>query len=123
MTKLLFIALISFFTIGVYANSPQKINTALQNGNSTELAEVFNSSIELSMPNTSGVYAKEQARLVIDNFFKANTPSKCTLSHETSGASSAMLVYELVTKNGTFRVSFVVNISGGGFVINELKIQ
>lgn len=123
MTKLLFIAFISFFSLSVCANTPQKINTALQNGNSTELAEVFNNSIELTMPNTSGVYAKEQARLVIDNFFKANSPSKCTLSHETSGATSSMLVYELVTKNGAFRVSLVVNISGGGFVINELKIQ
>lgn len=123
MIKILSLAIISLLSLSVYANSPQKINTALQNGNSTELAEVFNNSIELTMPNTSGVYAKEQARLVIDNFFKANSPSKCTLSHETSGASSSMLVYELVTKNGTFRVSLVVNISGGGFVINELKIQ
>ncbi|NQW42787.1 MAG: DUF4783 domain-containing protein [Bacteroidetes bacterium] len=123
MIKLFFIALLSFSSLNVYSGNPEKVSNALQNANPSELSEMFNSSIELTMPNVSGVYTKEQAKLVLDNFLKANVPSKCTLTHESSGSTSVMLVYELVTKNGQFRVSIVANVSGGGFIINELKIQ
>ena len=123
MLKSFTLAILTFFTAFAHAGNGDKIATALQSGNTTELAAMFNSSIELVMPSTSNVYAKDQAKIVLDNFFKTNTPSKATLSHETNGSQSAMLIFDLVTKNGNFRVTIVANTGNSGFVINEFKIQ
>lgn len=123
MLKSFTLSLITFLSVSAYAGNGDKIAFALQNGNTTELASMFNSSIELVMPSTSNVYAKDQAKIVLDNFFKTNTPSKATLSHETNGSQSAMLIFDLVTKNGNFRVTIVANTGNSGFVINEFKIQ
>ncbi len=123
MLKTITFSLVSIISTFSYAGNGDKIANALQSGNTSELAMMFNSSIELVMPSTSNVYAKEQAKIVLDNFFKVNTPSKATLSHETNGSQSAMLIFDLVTKNGNFRVTIVANTANGGFVINEFKIQ
>ena len=106
-----------------YAGNGEKIAFALQNGNTFELASMFNSSIELVTPTASNVYAREQAKIVLDNFFKVNAPIKATMSHETNGSQSAMLIFDLVTKNGNYRVTIVANTNNGAFIINEFKIQ
>ncbi len=123
MLKSITLAMLVITSTITYAGNSDKIAMALQNGNTTELAAMFNTSIELVLPSTSNVYAKEQAKIVLDNFFKTNTPSKATLSHETNGSQSAMLIFDLVTKNGNFRVTIVANTSNSVFVINEFKIQ
>ncbi|MDI1234428.1 MAG: DUF4783 domain-containing protein [bacterium] len=123
MLKLITLTILTFFTAYTYAGNGDKIAVALQTGNTSELASMFNSSIELVMPSTSNVYTKEQAKIVLDNFFKINTPSKATLSHETTGSQSAMLIFDLVTKNGNFRVTIVATTANSSFVINEFKIQ
>jgi len=123
MLKSFILAFVSFLATFTYAGNGDKIASALQSGNTAELAAMFNSSIELVMPSTSNVYAKDQAKIVLDNFFKTNTPSKATLSHETNGSQSAMLIFDLVTKNGNYRVTIVANTGNSGFVINEFKIQ
>lgn len=123
MLKSITLAMFVITSTITYAGNSDKIAMALQNGNTTELAAMFNTSIELVLPSTSNVYAKEQAKIVLDNFFKMNTPSKATLSHETNGSQSAMLIFDLVTKNGNFRVTIVANTTNSVFVINEFKIQ
>ena len=123
MLKSFILAFVSFLATFTYAGNGDKIASALQSGNTAELAAMFNSSIELVMPSTSNVYAKDQAKIVLDNFIKTNTPSKATLSHETNGSQSTMLIFDLVTKNGNYRVTIVANTGNSGFVINEFKIQ
>jgi len=123
MMKSIFIALFAMFSVHVYAgNESDKIAQAIQSGNTSELAAMFNSSIELLTPGSSGVTTREQARIVLDNFFKNNPPVKATVTHETSGTTNSMLVISLLTKTGTFRISIVGCNKGGSFVINEFKI-
>lgn len=111
------------FTTSVYAVNGEKIALAIQNANTIELSAMFNSSIELVTPTSSGVSTKEQARLVLDKFFKTNQPIKATVTHETNGTTSSMIVISLLTKTGTFRISIAGTNKPGGFVINEFKIS
>ncbi len=123
MIKSLFIVLISLLNPTVHTGSEsERIAMAIQNGNTADLALMFNSSIELVTPNSSGISTREQARLVLDNFFKNNPPVKANVTHETSGTTNSMLVIQLITKTGNFRVSVVGSSKGGVFMINEFKI-
>jgi Domain of unknown function (DUF4783) len=116
----LFSLIVAPFT---YAGEGEKIAGWIQSGNSTELSNMFNTSIELVTPATSGVNTREQARMVLDNFFRNNAPIKATVTHETAGTSNSMIVISLVTKTGTFRISIVGAYKNGTFLINEFKIS
>ena len=122
MTKNLLFALFSSLSAIAYAGEGEKIASAIQTANTIELSGMFNSSIELVTPASSGVNTREQARVVLDNFFRNNTPVKATLTHETSGTSNSMIVISLVTKTGTFRISVIGFYRNGNLLINEFKI-
>ncbi len=104
------------------ANESSRVAQAIQTANTADLVNMFNSSIELLTPSSSGISTKEQAKIVLDNFFRNNTPVKATVTHETSGTTNTMFVINLTTKTGTYRVSVVGSIKGGTFLINEFKI-
>lgn len=123
MFKVVLISLITSVTTMVNIGTAEKVTAALQTGNTVELAAMFNTSIELVTPSTSNVYAKDQAKIVLDNFFKQHVPVKAVLTHQTNGSQSSMLIYDLSTKSGNFRVTIHANTANGGFVINEFKIQ
>lgn len=122
MIKNLLIALFSSISAIAYAGEGERIANAIQAANTLELSEMFNSSIELATPTSSGVNTREQARVVLDNFFRNNTPVRATLTHETAGTSNSMIVISLVTRTGTFRISVVGSYKNGSFLINEFKI-
>lgn len=108
--------------MNLHAGESERIAIAIQNGNTADLALMFNSSIELVTPASSGVNTKEQAKIVLDNFFKNHPPVKATVTHETNGTTNSMIVISLVTKNGTYRVSVSGTYKGGSFLISEFKI-
>src|SRR5690349_21280303 len=123
MIRSLVIMLFALGSHAAYAGEGEKIAGLIQNGNSSELSTMFNSSIELVTPASSGVNTKEQARMVLDNFFRNNAPVKATVTHETAGTSNSMIVVSLVTKTGTYRISIVGAYKNGVFLINEFKIS
>lgn len=118
------IILMSFFlpSAGKHGNESERIANALQSGNTAELVSMFNTSIELVTPTSSGVSTRDQARIVLENFFRSNPPVKASVIHETSGTTNSMFVFSLQTKNALYRVSVSGQVKGGAFVINEFKI-
>ncbi len=123
MKSFLIIAIALLSTNAVKAaNESSRVAQAIQSSNTADLVNMFNSSIELLTPSSSGISTKEQAKIVLDNFFKNNAPVKATVTHETSGTTNTMFVISLVTKSGTYRISVVGSIKGGTFLINEFKI-
>lgn len=122
MIKALLISFAFVLSSTAFASEANKIANAIQNSNTTELSAMFNSSIELVTPGTSGVHSKEQAKMILDNFFKNNVPVKATVAHETNGTTNSMIVISLTTKNGTFRISISGTMKAGALQINEFKI-
>jgi hypothetical protein len=124
MIKSLLILTFSLITHIAIAGDGDKIAQALQSANINDLSSYFNSSIELTTPASSGIKTKDQAKIILDNFFKNNQPTKAIVAHETSGSSNVMIVISLITKNGTYRITIIgTQKTNGGLVINEMKIQ
>jgi hypothetical protein len=123
MIKSILIALVAFVSISAKASESERIANAIQAANTSELSQMFNTSIELVTPASSGVNTKEQAKIVLDNFFKNHQPIKATVTHETSGTTNSMIVISLQTKNGTYRISISGTYKAGTFYINEFKIS
>lgn len=123
MKSLIIIAITLMSTSLMAGTESARVAQAIQASNTSELVSMFNSSIELLTPSSSGISTKEQAKIVLDNFFKNNSPIKATVTHETSGTTNSMFVISLITKTGTYRISIVGSMKGGSFLINEFKIS
>jgi len=114
---LLFIA----FTQSVNSQSfPDKIVNSFLNGNTTELAEFFNNSIELIILNEENVYSKSQAEQILKSFFKKNPPDSFVIIHEGGKEVSRYAIGKLKSSTGTFRVT--IYLSKNSF-IHQLRIE
>jgi len=104
---LLFVMLASFtITPFLKANAqiPDDVVLSLKSGNAKVLAGYFNQNIELAILDDDNVYSKAQA--------------------EQRGKEGAQYVIgNLVTKQETFRVYFLLKTSGDKVIIHQLKIE
>jgi len=85
-----------FITIALFF-SPAPISdnlvTAFKNGDANAIAEYFDSSVDLSIPDNEDVYSNIQAKLVLKTFFLKNKPTGFTVVH--NGDSKIILTIPL----------------------------
>ncbi len=124
--KSIFIYLVLFFNtsinsfshpVATYKSEPipflqSGINEAIKNSNSFELAKYFSNSLELILPNNSGTYSKNQAEIIIKNFFNNNKAKSYSITQEGKKSSNQKFVIAdyITTNNIKFRVYYVVSI-------------
>jgi hypothetical protein len=93
-------------------------------GNAAEISTYFSSSVQLTTPGKEGVYSKAQARMILSDFFSANTPTDSKLLSQGNSENGAQfLTISLFTRNGDFKVSMFYRGDGHNMHIHELKIE
>ena len=111
------------FNHAAQAQIPNEIISSLKNGNAKVLSGYFNQNVELVVLDNDNVYSKAQAQQIVDNFFSANTPKNFAILHELGREGSKSVIGNLLTKNGTFRVYFLLKQSNGKDYIHQLRIE
>jgi len=122
--KIYFILIISFFYNTAFADTFDDVAIAIKSANAKEVSKYFNSSVELTMIESEGVYSKQQAEVILKNFFLQNPPSAVVINHRGSsaqGAKYAIATYEC--PKGKFRAYIFMKDSGSGMLIQELRIE
>ena len=105
------------------AQIPDQILKCFNIGDSKKLAEYFNSNIELVVLENDNVYSKAQAQQIISKFFSANSPEEFSIIHDGGTESARYAIGNLKTKNGTFRVYFLLKPNEGKDYIHQLRIE
>ena len=125
MKKALFITLFifSFFSISFAGDIPQKIVTAFSTGNSSQLSEFFNSSIELTLLEKEEIYSKTQAEMILKDFFAKHPPSKFTIIHKGGKDNSRYAIGDLISGTETYRITFLLKMEGEQVFIHQLRIE
>ena len=101
----------------------EEIKSALAEGNSNKISAYFSSSVQMSLPNSNGVYSKPQAKVILQKFFTNNKPSGAEVIHQgASGGGANYVIYKLTTDSGSYRVQIFMKNSGTG-KIHEIKIK
>jgi Domain of unknown function (DUF4783) len=117
----LFSSLLSFTAM---ADTFDEVVAAIKSANAKGVATYFNSSVELTVLNSEGVYSKQQAEIILKNFLAANPPKNVTIQHKGSsaqGSKYAIAVYEC--QQGKFRAYIFMKDSGAGMLIHELRFE
>lgn len=125
MKRLLTLTTFSLLLISaVKADVFDEMLVAVRNGNAKEVARFFNASVELTILNDEGVYSRQQAEVVLRNFFSQHLPKSVVLQHKgasAQGARYAIAVYECA--QGKYRMYIFMKDQGTGMQVHELRIE
>lgn len=116
---------LSFFLAGFQPvqDIPEAISSAFKAGNSKELVKHFNSNIELVILENEDVYSKNQAEMILRDFFDKNPPKNFAILHQGGKNGSKYAIGDLTTSKGNFRVYFLLKKREESFLIHQLRIE
>lgn len=124
------VLLLVFLTTGWAFSGPARaqsevlsgIRTALRNGDSRELAEYFNTSVEVGFNGDKSTYSQTQAEFVLRDFFSKQAPTGLDRLH--GGSSNQGLTYEIMKykyTGGSFRVMVYIKQFKGENLIDTIE--
>jgi hypothetical protein len=114
--------LISFSIL--FAQSEENIAAALKTGNSKEIAKYFGANVNIKILNQEDIYSKNQAELILKDFFTKNTIKNYLPKHNgTSKNGAQYTIGVLNTNNGNFRVYYFLKKNTDGIQIQEFRIE
>ncbi len=122
------VLLIQFLLTGINANSlyteiPEAIITAIKEGNAGELAKYFSDNIELALSDKDDIYSRNQAKLIIEDFFTSHPPRGFNILHKGGKETSRYAIGNLLTSHGEYRVTILIKIKDDLTYINQLRIE
>lgn len=101
-----------------------EISTQFGSGNTKELSRYLSSSINLSLKNNENVYSKAQTEIILDKFFKENTPQSSKITHRLSNNSNyEHAVLLLNTDKGDYRIAIALKDSDRQLQLIEIRIE
>ena len=103
------------------ASQIDPIISAIQDGSSSELARFFNPTISLNINGQQGDYSKNQAEIVLKDFFKKNPPIDFSLVFKNENQSSvSTYIGEYASGQGSYKVFIKVSQVESSFRIYGL---
>lgn len=103
--------------------SIEQVLVALRTGNATELAKYFDSRVDISLPNKSDNYSRNQAEMILKDFFASNEVKNFIVKHKGENNGSQFCIGLLQTRNGNFRTKLYMKQKGGQQVVQEIAFQ
>lgn len=107
----------------VVAQIPDEIILSLKSGNAKVLASYFNQNVELVILENDNIYSKAQAEQIVNEFFTKFQPERFNIIHQGGKEGAQYVIGNLVTKQETFRVYFLLKKTTGKDIIHQLRIE
>ena len=142
MKKILLLAMFVIFSLTAPAQSMQFMRTSqsnvqsnteqdvftpigkyIQSGDYEKLSAWFAANLELNILGAINNCTRNQARLIIKNFFTNYTPKKFTIIHKSGKAPMKYAVGSLTAGGEKFRVILYVKTTDGVNSIQQLKVE
>jgi Domain of unknown function (DUF4783) len=112
--------LLSSFTLFL---SIDEVVTGLKNGDAAQIARYFDNTVEITMPDKSNNYSKNQAEIVLRDFFTTNGVKSFDVMHKGENGGSQYCIGTLVTKNGSFRTTVFMKQKNDKQLLQEIRFE
>lgn len=118
---LLFVSVLSFsFTLDIIDD----IAAAIRSGNPKNISKYFIENVDLKVIEKEDVYSKQQAEMILKDFFTKHPVKSFTVAHKSQPKSGSQYVIgTLETSNGKFRTYFLIKATGNQTLIQQFKIE
>ncbi len=115
-------------TVALTQNTDQqdpikKISQTLKQGNASELATLFNPTVEMEILGEENVYSKAQAELLLKDFFTKNKPTSFKVNHQGTKGSTSFAIGILVTSTENYRISVFLKSENDKMLIHQIRIE
>ena len=114
---LLITALLCFQCL--YAGVISDLITYFGQGDTQHIAQYLNNNVELAIKNAENVFTRQQTQNILADFFKKNQPVSLTIRHQGEREHQQFVIGNLATKQGNYRVYFLVKNN----LIHQLRIE
>lgn len=104
-------------------NGLDDVINALRTGNATELARYVDNNIELSLPSKSDNYSRQQAVMILQDFFNNSGVKNFEVKHKGDNGGSQFCIGTLQTRSGAYRVTFFMTDRNGKQLVKEMRFQ
>jgi hypothetical protein len=116
LLAIILIPLLSFTNI-------DDIISAIKEGNSSKMAQYFDNTVEVTMPDKSNSYSKGQAEMILKDFFALKGVKNFTVIHKGEKGGSQYCIGNLITRNGNFRTTIYLKQKGDKQVMQEISFE
>ncbi len=100
------------------------IGMAIRSGNSASVAQYFDSTVDLTILEKESIYSRQQAQMVLQDFFAKNPVSSFNIIHRGSSAQGSTYgIGNLVAGGQSFRVYYFVKQKNESYLIQEMRFE
>lgn len=102
----------------------ENIAAAIRAGNSNELAKYFNSTVEVLLPGSDGVFSKAQAEMIVKDFFARSAPVSFVVNQKGNSAGGAQyIIGTYKSKNATLNVYILLKPVSDLLMIQQIHFE
>ena len=124
MKKILILISTFFFLVSFQTSKNiDDVISSINAGNSTRLSSYFDNTIEITFPEKSNSYSKNQAEIVIRDFFVLHQVRSFDVLHKGENIGSQYCIGILTTKNGIFRTTVYLKQKGDRQLLQEIRFE
>lgn len=113
----------SSLSIAQTSTIPADLSLAFKTGNVEKLAEYLNSTVELVILDKEDFYNKKVAKSILKEFFTEHRVVEFVIKHQGGKNESNFAIGDLRTKDGSFRVYFLMKKVDSKPLIHQLRIE
>ena len=123
--KKLIIILTGFMLLSSFSKSQliDEVITSLKSGKAVQLSSLFDNTIEIVLPESNNSYSKNQATVVIKDFFMLHQVKNFEVLHKGENGDSQFCIGILYTKNGIFRTTIYIKQKPDKKVVQEIRFE
>ena len=126
MKRFWILILLVFFTfnqVNAQNNIIDDISLGFANSDQQTIAKYIGNKVEINLFDLSGVYSKAQAEMVLKDFFDKYEVQSFQLfnKNNANGGPSKFAIGNLNTRNGNFRIFFILKEQEGAYFIQEMR--
>ena len=115
---------IAFSSFAFKADVIDDIASAIRSGNPKNISNYFIENIDLKVIEQEDVYSKQQAEMILKDFFSKHAVKSYTVAHKSEPkAGSQYVIGTLETTNGKFRTYFLIKTTGAQTLIQQFRIE
>ncbi|MDP1747449.1 MAG: DUF4783 domain-containing protein [Bacteroidota bacterium] len=123
-TKAIILLIVSISSLAFMPDIIDGISTAIRSGNPKNISKYFIENIDLKVIAQEDVYSKQQAEMILKDFFTKHPVKSYTVAHKSEPkAGSQYVIGTLETENGKFRIYFLIKTTGSETLIQQFRIE
>ena len=102
---------------------PIAVKSAFDSGSQSPMAGYLGDSVEILLPDCSGIFSKRQAEMLLAKFLGTHREVVYSVDHEETLGDAVLSIGRLSGSGQDFRVCILLQQTGGVQQIKQLRIE